>query len=240
MLFVLAFIFTYAQDSTQKQIQSLQDEISILKKPSKIHFMVRWFAQFGFNAFDDDVNFNMTSFNPVLLWRQGNRFLFETEIEMEYMTNQLSVNLRYANASYMVTKDLVIKFGKILIPFGTFGEKLHPSWVNKCVTMPLGVGHDGMVPMSDIGFEVRGGLQLGSSKLSYSAYAVNRLTLKDGTVEPTEAGMLAFDNAIDNNKNKAMGARIGFYLFQTLHLRLDYQVTMVCLGHPCHPSQTIQ
>lgn len=220
LLSVLSFMFSKAQDSTQKQIQSLQDEISMLKKPLKTHFMIRGFAQFGFDASDDNVNFNMTSFNPVLLWRQGDRFLFETELEMEYMTNQLSVNLGYANASYMITKGLIVKFGKILIPFGSFGEKLHPSWVNKCATMPLGIGHDGLVPMNDIGIEIKGGLQLGSSKLSYALYAVNGPTIKDGTVEPTEAGMLAFDNAIDNNKNKAIGGRIAFLPFQNSSLEI--------------------
>ncbi|MFI5221406.1 MAG: hypothetical protein ACHQK8_03700 [Bacteroidia bacterium] len=220
IIFVLSMGVSHAQDSTQKQVQNLQDEISNLKKPSKTHFMIRGFAQFGFNASDNDVNFNMTSFNPVLLWRQGDRFLFETELEMEYMTNQLSLNLGYASASYMITKGLVVKFGKILVPFGTFGEKLHPSWVNKCVTMPLGIGHDGAVPMSDIGFEIKGGLQFGSSKISYAAYAVNGPTIKDGTGEPTEAGMLAFDNAIDNNKNKALGARIAFLPFSNSSLEI--------------------
>lgn len=229
----LSFGMVYGQDSIQSQIQTLQNEITNLKKPSKNHFMIRGFTQFGFDASDDNVNFNMTSFNPVLLWRHGDRFLFESELEMEYMTNQLSINLGYANASYMITKGMIVKFGKILIPFGTFGEKLHPSWVNKCVTMPLGVGHDGMVPLNDIGIEIRGGLQLGKSKLSYALYAVNGPRIKDGIEEPKEAGMLLFDNSIDNNKDKAIGGRIGILPFSNSSMEIGLS------GYYAMPGSTV-
>src|ERR1035437_3483005 len=128
--------------------------------------MLRGFAQFGLDASSDNVEFNMTSFNPVILWRQGDRFLFESELEMEYMSNQFSLNLGYACMSYKIANGLTIKLGKILIPFGEFSEKLHPSWVNRMSDAPLGLGHDGgMLPMADLGVEIRGGLQLGQSKL---------------------------------------------------------------------------
>ena len=219
---ILSVGLTYAQDSIQSQLSSIQNDIAALKSSGKTHFMIRGFAQFGLDISEENVNFNMTSFNPVLLWRHGDRFLFESEIEIEYMTNQLSLNLGYANASYIVSKGLVVRMGKFLIPFGTFGEKLHPSWVNKFSTMPLGVGHDGITPMSDIGVEIRGGLQLGKSKMNYSLYAVNGPAIKDGTEEPDEAGMLSFGNAIDNNKNKAIGSRIGILPLSNSSLEIGF------------------
>lgn len=208
--FVLSFGATYAQDTIQTQINTLKDEIKSLKKEDKTHFMMRGFGQYGFQASSEDVNFSMTSFNPILLWRHGNHFLFESELEMEYMTNQLEINLGYADASYIVSKGLIIRVGKFLLPFGTFTEKFHPSWVNKFSTAPLGFGHDGIAPSADIGAEIRGGLQLGASKLNYSLYVVNGPGIKDGTEEPEEAGMLSFANSTDNNKNKAIGGRIGY------------------------------
>ena len=138
-LFVLCFGTTYAQDTIQAQLDVINGEINSLKKEDKTHFMVRGFAQFGMDATSDNLSFNMTSFNPILLWRQGDRFLFESELEMEYMSNQFSLDLGYANASYVISKGLVVKVGKILIPLGTFGEKFHPSWVNKFSTAPLAV-----------------------------------------------------------------------------------------------------
>ncbi len=217
LLFIYLFISitysTFAQDSTQSQIEAIQSELATLKKPVKTHFMMRGFADLGMDASGENTTFNMGSFNPILLWRQGDRFLFESELEMTYMNNQFSLNLGYANASFFVAKGLTIKAGKLLIPFGTFGEKMHPSWVNKLATAPLGAGHDGILPMADLGIEVRGGLQLGYSKLSYSFYVVNGPQIKDGTEEPNEAGMLLFENPVDNNKNKAVGSRISLLPF---------------------------
>lgn len=218
--FILGIMQSYSQDTIQTQLQTIQDDLKDLKKEVKSHFMVRGFAQFGLDASSDNVNYNMTSFNPILLWRHGDKFLFESELEMEYMNNQFSLNLGYANASYIITNGMVLKVGKILIPFGTFGEKFHPSWVNKFSSAPLGVGHDGMLPMADIGVEIRGGIQIGKSKLNYSIYSVNGPRIKDGTEEPTEAGMLSFENANDNNNNKAFGSRIGFLPFSNSSLEI--------------------
>ncbi|HLG36178.1 MAG TPA: hypothetical protein VI757_14970 [Bacteroidia bacterium] len=221
-IFALGIGAACAQDSIQDQIQTLKDEIKSLKSEEQTHFMVRGFTQFGLEASDENINFNMTSFNPLLLWRQGDRFLFEGELEMEYMANQFRINLGYANASLIVSKGLVVRVGKFLIPFGTCVEKFHPSWINKFVTMPLGVGHDGIAPISDIGVEIRGGLQLGKSKMNYSLYAVNGPGIKDGMEEPDEAGMLSFENATDNNNNKAIGSRIGILPLSNSSLEIGF------------------
>lgn len=235
--FITGINFLHAQDSTQAQIQNLKDDIAAIKKPVQTHFMLRGFTQFGFDASDENINFNMTSFNPVLLWRQGDRFLFEAELEMEYMANQFEINLGYANASYIVTKGLVIRAGKFLIPFGTFGEKYHPSWVNKFASQPLGIGHDGIAPAGDIGIEIRGGFQLGSSKLNYSLYAVNGPRIKDGTEEPEEAGMLLFKNETENNNNKAIGTRIGILPLSNSSLELGFSAYYAAPGSSHSPFE---
>lgn len=237
VLFVTGLSGIYAQDTIQTQLDVINGEINSLKKEDKTHFMLRGFAQFGLDASSDNVNFNMTSFNPVLLWRQGDRFLFESELEMSYMGNQFDLSLGYANASYIVSKGLVVRVGKFLIPFGTFGEKLHPSWINKFSSTPLAVGHDGIAPAADIGVEIRGGFQLGKSKLSYSLYAVNGPRIKDGTEEPEEAGMLSFENATDNNNNKAFGSRIGLLPFANSSLEVGASVYYAMPGSAKSPFE---
>ncbi len=220
-ILIMNLVIARAQDSLQKQIDVLKEEVKSLKSDENSHFMVRGFAQFGMDATSSAMNFNMTSFNPVLLWRQGSNFLFESELEMEYMNNEFSLDIGYANATYLVTKGLSVKVGKILIPFGTFSERLHPSWVNKLSTAPLGMGHmDGMSPMADIGIDIRGGLQIGLSKLNYSFYVVNGPRLDDGIASPTDAGKLTFENNNDNNNNKAIGSRIGFLPFTNSSLEI--------------------
>ena len=147
VFFIVNIGAALAQDSIQNQLSNMKEEIKSLKSVEKTNFMIRGFAQFGLDVSSDNVNFSMTSFNPVLLWRQGNHFLFESELEMEYMNNEFGISLGYANASFIFSKGLIVRVGKFLIPLGTFGEKFHPSWVNKFGTTPLGFGHDGISPM---------------------------------------------------------------------------------------------
>ncbi len=237
VFFMSVFCAIHAQDTIQTQLDAINGEISTLKKEDNTHFMIRGFAQFGLESSSDNVNFNMTSFNPVLLWRQGDRFLFESELEMEYMSDQFMLNLGYANASYVVSKGLTIKVGKFLIPFGTFGEKFHPSWINKFSSAPLSVGHDGISPMADIGVQIRGGFQLWKSKLNYSLYCVNGPRIKDGTEEPEEAGMLSFENATDNNNNKAFGGRLGLLPFTNSSLEIGASAYYAMPGSDISPFE---
>uniref|UniRef100_UPI00404A3E72 hypothetical protein n=1 Tax=Flavobacterium sp. TaxID=239 RepID=UPI00404A3E72 len=108
---------------------------------------------------------------------------------------------------------MTVRAGKFLLPFGTFMERLHPAWINRLPTKPLGFGHDGIAPASGIGVELRGAFNLGGPILNYAVYSTNGPRLKDGTVEPEEAGMLMFQNYEDNNNSKAFGGRIGLLPF---------------------------
>lgn len=220
--FVLGMGITYAQDTIQNQLQALKDEINTIKDLANTHSMIRGYGHFGVDASKENVTFTSGSFNPIFLWRQGDKFIFESELEMQFEENRLDFNLEYANASYIISNGLVVRIGKFLVPFGTFGEKLHAAWINKLSTTPLGIGHAGIVPISDVGIEIRGGLQSGKSKLNYSLYAINGPRIKDGTDGPEEAGMLLFDNTTDNNKNKAIGSRIGLLPLSNSSLEIGF------------------
>jgi hypothetical protein len=212
-----------AQDSLQNvlqdQLQELRNEVDALK-PGNTNFMLRGYAHFGLNASKSETTFTAGSFNPIFLWRQGDRFLFESEWELEFEGNELGIGLEYTDVSYVVSKGLIIRAGKFLLPFGTFSERLHPAWINRLTSKPVGFEHHGIGPMSDVGVEVRGGLQVGKSKFNYAFYVVNGPILNDGTMEPEEAGMLHFENIDDNNKNKAFGGRIGYLPFSNSSLEL--------------------
>ena len=160
---------------------------------------------------NDEFTFVGGSFNPLLIFRQSDRLLFEGELEAELEDNELHLGLEYANMSYLLTKSLTLRAGKFLLPFGTFVPNLHPAWINKFPTTPLGAGHDGILPGADIGLELRGAAYFGSVKTNYSVYAVNGPQLNDGTMEAAEGGLLHYDIIPDNNNSKAVGGRIGFF-----------------------------
>ncbi len=183
------------------------------EKPGESRFLLRGYAHSGLEVHGDKTTFVGGSFNPIFLWRQSKKLLFESELEIEYENGDTRIGLEYANMSYIFSDYATLRLGKFLLPFGTFAEKLHPAWINRLTSKPLGFGHDGVGPARDLGVELRGGIPLGSKKMSYSIYLINGPALNDGSdpnAEPGEAGMLLYDLGEDNNNNKAIGGRISF------------------------------
>ena len=186
-------------------------------KPSKTQFMIRGYGHTGLNSLSNDEetesSYVGSAFAPIFLFKHSNRLMFEAELEFVLENNELEVGLEYADVMYVLNKNVTVRAGKFLLPFGTFMERLHPAWINRLPTRPLGFGHDGIAPSSGIGVELRGAFDLGGPKLNYSVYSTNGPRLKDGSEEPEEAGMLLFQNFEDNNNSKAFGGRIGLLPF---------------------------
>ena len=158
----------------------------------------------------DETSFRNITFNPIFLWKPSEKIFIEAELETELEGEETVIALEYANASFILNKYMTLRAGKFLSPFGIYQDRLHPGWINKLPTAPLGYGHDGVGPSAELGIDLRGGIPLGSSKMNYSLYVSNGPTLNIGDDEPDEGGMLKYENADDNNKNKVVGGRIGF------------------------------
>ena len=186
-------------------------------KPSKTQFMVRGYAHTGLNFMNTEgvkeSSYVGSAFAPIFLFKHSDRLMFEAELEFGLEGNELEIGLEYADVMYVLNKNMTVRAGKFLLPFGTFMERLHPAWINRLPTRPLGFGHDGIAPASGIGVELRGAFDLGGPSLNYSVYSTNGPRLKDGSAEPEEAGMLMFKNYEDNNNSKAFGGRIGLLPF---------------------------
>ena len=186
-------------------------------KPSKTQFMIRGYGHTGLNFMSNgdekESSFVGSAFAPIFLFKHSDKLMFEAELEFVLENNELEVGLEYADVMYVLNKNMTVRAGKFLLPFGTFMERLHPAWINRLPTKPLGFGHDGIAPSSGIGVELRGAFDLGGPSLNYSVYSTNGPRLKDGSEEPEEAGMLMFQNYEDNNNSKAFGGRIGLLPF---------------------------
>jgi len=194
-------------------------------KPGDSQFLLRGYAHSGFEKLGEESSFVGGSFNPIFLWRQSERLLFEAELELELEDGATELALEYANMSYLLNDNLTVRLGLFLLPFGTFSERLHPRWINRLPSSPLGFGHDPIGPMRDLGIEFRGNTKLGSRSLNYSLYATNGPALNDGSnpdLEPEEAGLLKYNNFDDNNANKAIGGRIGIFPLSTPSLELGF------------------
>jgi len=216
LLFFMIENITAQDNESKKYIDSITKE-AVLKygyKPSKTQFMIRGYGHTGFTYTETNgekkSTFDGGTFAPIFLFKHNDRFMFEAELEFKLSGGELEVGFEYADIMYIINDYMTVRAGKFLLPFGTFMERLHPSWINKFVSKPLGFGHDGIAPSSDVGVELRGAFYLGNAKWNYSGYVVNGPTLKDGSEEPEEAGMLSFENLKDNNTSKAFGGRLGF------------------------------
>tara|TARA_R110001599_G_scaffold108637_1_gene271790 strand:+ start:40598 stop:41782 length:1185 start_codon:yes stop_codon:yes gene_type:complete len=218
-LFIMMFVIgianiSYGQTYNRYEVDSI---VSKQYKPSKTQFMVRGYGHTGFDSMNTngkkESSYVGSAFAPIFLFKHSDRLMFEAELEFVLGGNELEVGLEYANVMYVLNKSMTVRAGKFLLPFGTFMERLHPAWINKLPTKPLGFGHDGIAPSSGIGLELRGAFNLGKSTLNYSVYTTNGARLKDGSIEPEEAGMLLFQNYTDNNTSKAFGGRLGLLPF---------------------------
>jgi hypothetical protein len=187
-------------------------------KSSKTQFMIRGYGHMGYESVktngETESTYNGGSFSPIFLFKHSDRLMFESELEFEINEGALELGFEYADIMYVLNDYMTIRGGKFLLPFGTFMERLHPSWVNRMPTKPLGFGHDGIAPGSGVGVELRGAFRMGTSTVNYSFYNTNGPAIKTPAgVEPVEAGMLAFNNLRDNNNSRAFGGRIGLLPF---------------------------
>lgn len=183
-------------------------------------FVLTGYTAAGFQFREGETTFRDVSFNPIFLWKPAERIFVEAELETELEGEATNIALEYADVSFFVNRYMTLRVGKFLSPFGIYQDRLHPAWINKLPTAPLGYGHDGVGPSADIGVDLRGGVPLGSAKLNYSLYVSNGPQLNDGEEEPGEEGQLIYENADDNNDNKAVGGRIGLLPFANSALEI--------------------
>ena len=168
-------------------------------------------------GYQDRENVNSTfgvGLAPILLWQPSERWLFETEIAFVLTEEDSEVELDYAHISYLVNDHLTIGAGKFLMPFGSFWERWHPSWINKLPIIPL-IYERGLMGQTGTGIQMRGAIPFGSTKLNYAAYVINGPEFRTSFAS---AGTLGLGNHRDSNNNKAFGGRIGFQPIPELEL----------------------
>ena len=200
--------------------------------PGNSKFLLRGYAHSGLEYVPDtQLTFVGGSFNPIFIYRQSDRLLFESELEAEFGEEGFEIGLEYADISYRISKTLTVRLGKFIVPFGIFTERLHPAWINKFPNKPLGFGHEeGALPGADIGIEIRGGAYMGNMKYNYSFYVVNGPQLNTGEEHPDDIGRLEYGQFPDNNFSKTFGTRIGILPFANSSLEIGFSAKVGKVG----------
>lgn len=202
------------RSSTEAAIKELDSRlVDTLRQDSTLPtgrsgFLLTGYASAGFTDSREETGSFGAGFNPVFLWKVDDHLFFEAELELELEDRDTEVELEYAQLTYAVSDNLTVGAGKFLVPFGQFGERLHPAWINKLPDAPLHWGHHGgIAPMAEIGIQVRGAaVMTDNSRINWAAYVSNGPHL---VTTGAEAGELEFGSAEENNTNHAYGGRIG-------------------------------
>jgi len=154
----------------------------------------------------------------------NDKIFAEAELEFTFEDAETATGLEYATVHYLANDYLTLSAGKFLVPFGVFGQRLHPSWINRFNSLPPFFGHHGGIPGLDPLIPVIGdiGAMAGvvaplhgvGRSLTFSAYATSGPRAEDAMAGMAEERPeFAFGEFTgDDNDAKMFGGRVGLVL----------------------------
>lgn len=149
--------------------------------------------------------FSSGKFNPAFHFQYKDLVVFESEAEISVDSEgETEFELEYSQFDVLLHDNVTLVLGKYLSPVGQFQERLHPGWINKMPDNPAGFAHDGVQPATDVGAQLRGGVSLGDTLLTYVVAVGN------GPRINAEGGVELEGFGGDDNDNKSISGRIGF------------------------------
>lgn len=202
-----------SQSASKEEIAELKEEVASAaewKEPNTLIHMAGY-ADVGYvNQENSDGTFNVGTFSPIFHYQYRDLVMLESELEMTIADDgETDIALEYLTIDYFLNDYVTILGGKFLSPIGQFRQNLHPSWINKLASAPPGFGHDGAAPVSDVGFQARGGFPVGKMFANYAAYISNGpeliSTAEDGLFELE--GVEAEGFGKDRDGEKVFGGR---------------------------------
>lgn len=202
--------------ATKTEIAELKQEVveaAEWKEPNALIHMAGY-ADVGYaNQENADGSFNVGTFAPIFHYQYRDLVMLESELEMSIGDDgETDIVLEYLSVDYFLNDYVTLVGGKFLSPLGQFRQNLHPSWINKLASAPPGFGHDGAAPLSDVGFQARGGFPIGSAFANYAVYASNGPELiaaaEEDEVELEGIEAEGFGRDVDGKK--VFGGRFGY------------------------------
>lgn len=147
-----------------------------LETNAKSGFQLAGYSSFNYTSQGSGGDaFDGVKFAPIFHYQYSDIIQFEGELEFSTTeTGETEFDMEYAAATLFLNDYMGLQIGKFMSPIGQFVQNQHPSWINKMPTAPLGFGHDGAAPTSNIGAALRGGLpKIGSIRNNYVLFVAN-------------------------------------------------------------------
>ena len=213
-------------DTTQ-QIQDIQEQLKVTDAQFGT-LMGRYLGthQFTWNGavagsfiYDRGNNTNTfaLTFEPLVIYRLNDWMSFEGEIEAALPEgSDASFGLPVAMFQLFLNDYVQINAGIFDQPFGDWYEAQSALWVNRFITAPLLYGAEAIVPPTELGLQLRGGLQWGAlgQDVDYTTWVGNGPGFDSSLPQPVVGQTLNPVNNIQIHTNgKAFGTRLRFYPF---------------------------
>ena len=214
----------YSQSNTPDEASEQHPErTSFLGNTKALITGSAWFGVAYNKKEDVKLNFNSYGFTPVFIWKLSDKMFLESELEIA----DGNIELEYAKLSYSINKYMTIGAGRMLTPFGAYGERWEPAFVERFPNAPL-IPDDQYLPDDThlyygaiMGIDISGDVPLGSSRLNYNLFISNGPSLaRSEETGELLGGVVQYENLDDNNTNKGIGGRIGFYPFANSSLEV--------------------
>ncbi len=203
----------------KKEAEAAKKEVAVTKSEQsewKTHDSTVHLGGYGAISFtnDDHENdrFNQVQYSPIFHYTFKDLIMLEAELELEVEEDgETEVALEYMTIDWFVNDYVTLLGGKFLSPIGYFRQNLHPSWINKLPTAPVGFGHDQAAPVADVGMQLRGGIPLGGTMFSNYALFVSNGPILELNEDGDEIEAVEAEGSTGNeDENFLFGGRIGF------------------------------
>ena len=154
---------------------------------------------------------------PLVIYRLNDWMSFEAEIDASFPQGSgASFDLGIGMFQLFLSDYAQINAGIFDQPFGDWYEAQSPVWVNRFITVPLLYGAQAIIPPSEIGAQLRGGVQWGSlgQDFDYTTWVGNGPSVDSSLPQPVVGQ--AFNpvtNISSTTNGKAFGTRLRFYPF---------------------------
>jgi len=213
------------QQTTLEGLKQRLDEVEKRTGEWRTRDSVFHFAGFADAGYADrsggDDAFDLASFNPIFHYQYQDRVLLEAEFETVIDADgETTLDMEYSSVDVVLNDYAVLIAGKFLSPIGNFQQNIHPSWINKLPSEPVGFGHDGAAPLTDLGVQLRGGFTFARDRLwTYAVYVANgpELEAEEGRLVAVEADGFARDA----DRSKVFGGRVSLIPITGLEIGLS-------------------
>jgi hypothetical protein len=218
---------TQLKAQTEQQIQQVKSQLAEGISSSEFGSAIDRYLgshQFTWNGavggdfiYDRGNNTNTFALNvqPLVIYRLNDWISFEGEIEAAFPEGSgASFDLGIGMFQLFLSDYLQVNAGIFDQPFGDWYEAQSPLWVNRFITAPLLYGARAIIPPSEIGAQLRGGLQWGAlgQDFDYTTWAGNGPSFDSSLPQPVVGQALnPVTNISSNTNGKAFGTRLRFY-----------------------------